>query len=277
VPGGRILVVDDDIMVRDSVGQVLEEEGYEVEYATDGRDALAKVKDEPPDAILLDVMMPGMNGRQFLQALRDDLGHADIPVVVMTAVQGIDAHRAYALGATDLVEKPFDVDQLLNKVALALFRAQEYETIPERPPTRSFAGVHATASEPGGVVLILDHDRSSLRRMDLLLSDRGYTVVTLSRVSEELPRLARVLEPRAILLDLRLPEIDGLTALRWLRAERSLDAVPILVFSGSVDDLERVRSEIVDLAAETAPAPLDDDQLVEFLSAPPASASRGLA
>jgi two-component system, OmpR family, response regulator MprA len=277
VTGGRILVVDDDIMVRDSVGQVLEEEGYDVEYATDGRDALGKVQDDPPDAILLDVMMPGMNGRQFLQALRDDLGHADIPVVVMTAVQGIDAHRAYALGATDLVEKPFDVDQLLNKVALALFRAREYETIPERPPTRRSDLPGGAASEPGGVVLVLDHDRSSLRRMDKLLSDRGYTVVTLSRVSEELPRLARVLEPRAILLDLRLPEIDGLTALRWLRAERSLDAVPILVFSGSVDDLERVRSEIVDLAAETAPAPLDDDQLVEFLSAPPASASRGLA
>lgn len=275
--GGRILVVDDDIMVRDSVGQVLEEEGYDVEYATDGRDALDKVQDDPPDAILLDVMMPGMNGRQFLQALRDDLGHADIPVVVMTAVQGIDAHRAYALGATDLVEKPFDVDQLLNKVALALFRAREYETIPERPPTRRSNLPGGAPSDPGGVVLVLDHDRSSLRRMDQLLSDRGYTVVTLSRVSEELPRLARVLEPRAILLDLRLPEIDGLTALRWLRAERSLDAVPILVFSGSVDDLERVRSEIVDLAAETAPAPLDDDQLVEFLSAPPASASRGLA
>jgi CheY-like chemotaxis protein len=283
VPGGRILVVDDDHMVRDSVGRVLEEEGYAVSFAKDGSDALDKVCQDPPDAILLDVMMPGMNGRQFLKALRDDLGVDDIPVVVMTAVQGIDAHRAYALGASDLVEKPFDVDELLNKVALALFRAKEYETVPERLPRRAEAGEAPAPTGADGVVLIIDGDRSSLRRMDALLSDRGYTVVSLSRVTDELPRLARVLEPRAILMDLRLPQheggagIDGLGALRMLRAEPVLDAVPILVFSGSLDALAEARTEIDELAAEALPKPLEDEQLVDFVAAPPPSARRSLS
>lgn len=273
--GGRILVVDDDRMVRDTVGRVLEEEGYAVEFGEDGADALAKVTADPPDAILLDLMMPGMNGRQFLEALRDDLCREDIPVVVMTAVHGLDVHRAFTLGADDVVEKPFDVDQLLNKVALALFRATEYETMPERPamlPPSADAGEASETVE--GVVLIVDDDRATLRRLDQLLSDRGYTVVSLARVTDELPRLARVLEPQAILLDLDLPGTDGITALSRLRADRSLDHVPILVFADDASDLDRARDDITALDAEGLAKPVADDAVIELVTAPPASASR---
>ena len=68
--GGRVLVVDDDPMVRDTLGQMLADEGYVVDAATDGSDALLRVRAARPDAILLDLMMPGMNGRQFLDELR---------------------------------------------------------------------------------------------------------------------------------------------------------------------------------------------------------------
>jgi DNA-binding response OmpR family regulator len=121
--GGKILVIDDEPMVREAVGRVLSSEGYAVAYAHDGADAIARLADDPPDAILLDLMMPGMNGRQFLSALRTEIG-SDLPVVVMTAVHGL-GQRAISLGATDVVEKPFDVDELLNKVALAVFRARQ--------------------------------------------------------------------------------------------------------------------------------------------------------
>src|SRR4051812_24846232 len=72
VKGGRVLVVDDDPMVRDTLAHVLADEGYVVDTAIDGADALECVRLARPDAILLDLMMPGMNGRQFLQAIRDD-------------------------------------------------------------------------------------------------------------------------------------------------------------------------------------------------------------
>src|SRR5258705_8247357 len=86
--GGRILVVDDEPMVRDTLGQVLTDEGYVVDIAVDGEDALACVKAARPDAILLDLMMPGMNGRQFLIALRNEPGYEQVPVLIMTAVHG---------------------------------------------------------------------------------------------------------------------------------------------------------------------------------------------
>ena len=123
--GGRVLVVDDDVSLRQSVAQVLEDEGYTVDHAPDGLSALSQVEQNRPDLILLDVLMPNMNGRQVLERLRGDRNTADIPILVMTAVSGIETNQTMALGASDIVEKPFDLDELLNKVALALYRSQE--------------------------------------------------------------------------------------------------------------------------------------------------------
>lgn len=253
-------------MVRRAVGRLLEDEGYTVAYAEDGAKALEQLEGERPDAILLDVMMPGMNGREFLKALRER-EQPSIPVVVMTAIHGIDSQPVFALGAADLVRKPFDVDELLNKVALALFRSRGGDDQTDAEPAR----VEPPPPEPTpetreGVVLVIDDDRLTLRRLDAALSDRGYTTVSLLRVTDELPRLARVLEPAAVILDLRMPGIDGLTALRWLRAEQVLDDVPILVFSGSPVELEQSRAEIERLGAEVRSKPLDVDDLVAFVT-----------
>jgi len=239
VKGGRILIVDDEPMVRETIGRVLKEEGYVVDCAQDGVDAMGRLRANPPDVILLDLMMPGMNGRQFLTVLRNDL-HTNVPVVVMTAVHGL-GQRALSLGADDMVEKPFDVDELLNKVALAVFRSRRSDSVPEMkaaaaPPAEEVGGAEK------GVVLLVDHDRASLQRLDAMLSTRGYTVVSMTRVTPQLPRLARVLQPRAVLLDLQSP--GGRDVVRALRAEPALDAIPILCFS---------RTEVAAAVAEANP------------------------
>src|SRR5579862_4142709 len=122
--GGRVLVVDDESMVRETLGNVLVDEGYIVDLAVDGAEALRHVHAARPDAILLDLMMPGMNGRQFLQALRDDPAYGAVPVLIMTAVHGLEVNLS-SIGANAVVEKPFDVDDLLNKVALAVYRSRD--------------------------------------------------------------------------------------------------------------------------------------------------------
>src|SRR5690606_23013452 len=94
-----------------------------VDAAADGVDALARIHERRPDAILLDVLMPRMNGKQLLRALRRSKDNARIAVVVMTAVSGMMPQHA-AVDATEMVEKPFDVDELLNKVALAVCRTR---------------------------------------------------------------------------------------------------------------------------------------------------------
>jgi DNA-binding response OmpR family regulator len=245
VKGGRILIVDDEPMVRETISRVLVEEGYTVDCAADGEMAIARCRSHPPDVILLDLMMPGMNGRQFLSTLRGELGCTEVPVVVMTAVHGL-GQRALSLGADDMVEKPFDVDELLNKIALAMFRSRQHPptghgaAASHLPPPPHPGGDGAVtddelplpdkSSGEKGVVLLVDHDRASLQRLDALLSARGYTVVSMTRVTPQLPRLARVLPPRAVLLDLQ-SQGGGMDVVHALRAESALDSVPILVFS----------------------------------------------
>ena len=129
---GRVLVVDDEPMLRDTLGQTLSAEGYVVDLAVDGETALERVRAARPDAILLDLMMPGMNGRQFLQALRDDKAYQNVPVLIMTAVHGLEISAT--LGASEVVEKPFNPEDLLNKVALAVYRSRESRTTTVPPP-----------------------------------------------------------------------------------------------------------------------------------------------
>lgn len=127
VSDGRILVVDDDPLLRSSIAMVLEDEGYTVELASDGLAAMACVRNERPDVILLDVMMPNMSGTQVLKELQDNPETADIPVFVMTAINGLAAGRVVK-GPCVLVEKPFAVDDLLNKIALAMYRNDDRST-----------------------------------------------------------------------------------------------------------------------------------------------------
>jgi DNA-binding response OmpR family regulator len=198
VKGGRILVVDDEPMLRDTLGHVLADEGYVVDIAVDGADALDRVRAAKPDAILLDLMMPGMNGRQFLQALREDVAYRAVPVLIMTAVHGLEVNLA-SIGASEVVEKPFNIEELLNKIALAVYRsrdadnAQPFVSIPVEPEP---------VAVDRGIVLLVERDRARLQRLDLLLSQRGYTVVSMTRAGSQLSRLARALKPLAILLEL---------------------------------------------------------------------------
>jgi DNA-binding response OmpR family regulator len=212
-------------MVRDTLGQVLTDEGYVVDTAVDGEDALACVKAARPDAILLDLMMPGMNGRQFLQALRNEPAYEQVPVLIMTAVHGLEVNLA-SIGASEVVEKPFDVDDLLNKVALAVYRSRDADRVAHSPYV---VGPAEPTPEPvdRGVILLVEHDRTRLQRLDVTLSERGYTVVSMTRAPAQLTRLARALRPRAILLELAS---EGVADVARDLLDQS-EPIPILVFS----------------------------------------------
>jgi DNA-binding response OmpR family regulator len=228
---GRVLVVDDEPMVRETLGQVLSDEGYVVDLAVDGETALERVRAARPDAILLDLMMPGMNGRQFLQALRDDPAYADVPVMIMTAVHGLEVNRATL--AADVVEKPFNVDELLNKVALAVYRSRESQPSWSQQLPAVTVVPEAAPEKERGVVLLCEHDRSRLQQLDMMLSARGYTVVSMTRALVQLSRLARALRPRAILLDSVSEGVDDVV--RELADSSVLEQIPILVFSRTGD------------------------------------------
>lgn len=134
----RILVVDDDRSVRDSLRRSLQYNGYSVEMASDGAEALARVHDVNPDLIIMDVMMPRLGGLDATRALRS--AGNDIPILVLTArdavtdrVEGLDA------GADDYLSKPFALDELLARIRALLRRATPSSDDPDDIPVLKYS------------------------------------------------------------------------------------------------------------------------------------------
>jgi DNA-binding response OmpR family regulator len=124
-----ILVVDDKASVRQLVRDYLTEEGYKVVTASNGREALYTARHENPDAVLLDIMMPEMDGFQFLQQYRRE---RNVPVIILTArVEESDAVMGLELGADDYVLKPFRMRELAARVRAVLRRAEPADPNPK--------------------------------------------------------------------------------------------------------------------------------------------------
>jgi adenylate cyclase len=125
----KILVVDDIPENVRLLEAVLVPRGYEVVSATNGRDALALVDSEKPDLVLLDVVMPEMDGYAVCQALREDEENAVLPVIMVTSSIGPEKTKAIEAGADDFIPKPFNHDELLTRVRSLLRIKRYHDTI----------------------------------------------------------------------------------------------------------------------------------------------------
>ncbi len=110
----RVLVVDDETDIRQAVSEILADEGYQVAGASDGAEALAQVRAFHPQLVLLDLMMPGMSGWEFLRAQKGDPELREIPVIVLSALGG--ERSSIEAAGQGFIEKPFDLDELLQTV-----------------------------------------------------------------------------------------------------------------------------------------------------------------
>lgn len=115
--GKKIFIVEDELDFLSTLRERLEFEGYVVVSAVDGEEALGKIPEEKPDLILLDIMLPEMNGYQVCRELKRNPETETIPVVMVTAKsQESDKFWAKETGADDYVTKPFEMEELLQKV-----------------------------------------------------------------------------------------------------------------------------------------------------------------
>lgn len=154
-PAFRVLVVDDERKNRQILEVILQAEGYTVELAESGDVAVAMVQSSPPDLILLDVMMPGMNGYQVVAAIKNDPGSKNIPVIMVTALDDREAKMmALRSGAEEFLSKPVDRAELVLRVRNLL-------------RLKAYSDYHDSYS------LILQDEVNS-RRADLIASERLY-------------------------------------------------------------------------------------------------------
>ena len=122
---GRVLIVDDDLALAEMLGIVLRGEGLEVVHVADGSSAMAVFRDSRPDIVLLDVMLPGLDGIQVCRRIRAESG---VPIVMLTArTDTVDIVVGLESGADDYVVKPFKPAELVARVRARLRRGEEAE------------------------------------------------------------------------------------------------------------------------------------------------------
>lgn len=125
-PGVRVLVVDDDPTVRELLHAELTNAGHDVELAVDGSAGLELLRSSRPDAVLLDVMMPGLSGWEVLRELRSDSSFDGLTVVLLSARdRADDVRHGYELGASLVLSKPYDSEQLLSLLSALQDRTQQ--------------------------------------------------------------------------------------------------------------------------------------------------------
>lgn len=121
-----VLIVDDDPSIRSMLGFIFEDEGFDVREAVDGVDALTALTDDPPDAMVLDLMMPRVDGHGVLRERREKQLARDTRIVVLTAKSDpADAVWCWELGADEFVNKPVDPERLLREVQMLLKRTPD--------------------------------------------------------------------------------------------------------------------------------------------------------
>jgi DNA-binding response OmpR family regulator len=126
----KVLIVDDEANIVISLEFLMKQAGYRVDIARTGDEALAMIDQFAPDLILLDVMLPGVNGFDILQRIRQEPQHARMAVILLTAKgRDVEVTKGLALGANAYITKPFSTHELLAEVRRCLDEAQNHEAL----------------------------------------------------------------------------------------------------------------------------------------------------
>ncbi len=195
-----VLVVDDDSNIRSLLQQELTEAGYTVRLAEDGRKALALIREETPGLVILDVMMPEMNGFDVAAVLKNDPATMDIPIIILSILE--DKERGFRLGVDRYLTKPIDTASLFHEVDALLDQGKSKKK-----------------------VMVVDEDSSTVRTITDVLETRGYQVVE-SNGSELISR-AVLSKPDIIILNSLLSNDEAVRALRF---EKGMENVLFLIY-----------------------------------------------
>lgn len=203
-----VLVVEDDDSVRDVVRRYLEHDGYQVLLASDGRTGLRTAQADTPDLVVLDIMLPGLDGLTVCKALR---GHSDayVPIIMLTALDGVDDRiTGLELGADDYVTKPFSAKELALRVRSVLRRTTEEDEEPTTPitdgdlrvdraartATLGDAELHLTVREFDLLAFLMANAGQVFSRADLLERVWGWSFGDHSTVTVHVKRLRHKIE-----------------------------------------------------------------------------------
>ncbi len=263
----RVLVVDDILPNVKLLEAKLASEYYDVLTATSGPEALEKVKNESPDIILLDVMMPGMDGFEVCEIIKSDPEFAHIPVVMVTALTDVaDRVRGLQAGADDFLSKPLNDTALMARVRSLVRLKMTVDEWRIRENTATQLGVVEKNSsmmmEPveGASILVVDDQLyDSDKCVEALAEDKD--VVTVVETGQQAMEQVLATQFDLLIISLNLQDEDGLRLCSQLRSSEKARTVPILMVAAE-EDMSRIAHGLEMGAHDYILRPVDKNELL---------------
>ncbi|OHA20558.1 MAG: hypothetical protein A2849_03035 [Candidatus Taylorbacteria bacterium RIFCSPHIGHO2_01_FULL_51_15] len=238
----KVLIIEDDIFLGDVLVKKLSVSGYETRLARDGATGLKEIHAWKPDLILLDIILPQMNGYEVLEAKQKDKTIAAIPVIVISnSGQPVEINRALALGVKDyLVKAQFDPEEVIVKVGLQLGKEGVKTVIGNAEPERARAPLPNTPTLSGRKIMWIEDDKFLSDIIARKLSQQGCVLMHTTE-GEEALRMLEKQKPDLILLDILLSGIDGFEILTRLKGDEKTRSIPVILLSnlGQREDIDR--------------------------------------
>ncbi len=239
----KILIIEDEEALVDILEKKLLYEDYEVSIARDGEEGIKKVKEIKPDLILLDIVMPKMNGFEVLENLNKDKRFSSIPVIVISnSGYSADLDKALELGAVDyLIKAEFDLDKVIRKIEEVLFESDfSQKEDKEDQNLGKKKEISFQSSKNLKKILIVEDDLFLSDLCSKKLKKVGFEVLTafdgqdgLKKIKEEKPAL--------VLLDIVLPGLSGFEVLKQIKTNPESASIPVIILSnlGQKEDVQR--------------------------------------
>ena len=239
----KVALIEDEEVLLNVLKDKLEKEGFEVYPAADGEIGISVIKDKAPDIILLDIVMPKVDGFGVLKYLQNDEALSKIPVIIISnSGQPVEIDKALELGVSDyLVKAEFDPQEVIDKIHKQLkligkeadLSDEKTGAQPTQIAAKDFSAFH---------ILLVEDDNFLRDLISQKLRKENFNVLD-ALDGEDALKKTKSEKPHLILLDLILPGIDGFETLKQIRADEETGKTPVIVLSnlGQKDDVEKAK------------------------------------
>ena len=239
----KILIIEDEEALVNVLEKKFLYEGYEVSVARDGQEGMEKVKAIRPNLILLDIVMPKMNGFEVLENLKKDKKLSSIPVIVLSnSGYSVDLDKALDLGAIDyLVKAEFDMDEVIKKIEETIGKENFPKEELKSEKKQNLSQENFSQDNNGLKKILIVEDDKFLRDLCLRkLEKNGFKVSTAFDGEEGLKKIKEE-KPVLVLLDIVLPGLSGFEVLKQIKTDSQTASIPVIILSnlGQKEDIEK--------------------------------------
>jgi CheY-like chemotaxis protein len=260
----RLLIVEDNPAEQMSIAELLGHDDIDLMTVGTGSEALAALREQAPDCIVLDLRLPDMSGFDLLAQLRDDAGLADIPVIVFTGreLSPEEDAQLHTMARSVVVKGVESPERLLDETALFLHRV--VADLPE-DKQHMIERLHSSDEDlVGKTVLLVDDDARNIFALSSVLERRGMQVLTATTGNEAIALVESTPDLAIVLMDIMMPEMDGYQTMQVIRANPGFRRLPIIALTAKA--MKGDREKCLDAGASDYLAkPVNTEQLLSAL------------